>query len=274
MRKMAAARVRRCVRRAPRLGPDGLSMRWRLSVFLARGPPGSPGEDTIYEANETVILTVTSGTGYNAGSPAAATGTLTNDDAAPTLVIGDRIANEGDTGGTTPFVFTITKTGSTEVPVTVNFATADGTTNPATGGGACGPGVDYVSQTGMLTFPASGPGSTSQTITVDVCRDTSAEPNETFLVQLSGETDATLADGEGRGTIQNDDSPGTALVVNTTDDHAVGPCEALPGGDCTLREAITAASGSTGAELIAINFAIPADNPRHFYYADDGFIGQ
>ncbi len=216
-----------------------------------------PNTDVAYELDETVILTVGSGSGYSAGSPGAATGTITNDEAAPTLTIGDRIANEGDTGGTTNFVFTVTKSGSTEVPVTVNFATADGTTNPGTGGGACGPGVDYVSQTGMLTFPVTGPGSSSQTITILVCRDTDVEANETFFVQLSGQTDATLADGEGRGTIQNDDSPGTALVVNTTDDHAVGPCEALPGGDCTLREAITVANGSPGAALIAINFEYP-----------------
>ena len=190
-----------------------------------------PTEVTVYEPDETVVLTVASGTGYNVGSPDSASGTITNDDAAPTLSIGDRIANEGNTAGTTNFVFTVTKTGSTDLPASVDFTTQDGTPNPATGGATCGGSVDYLSQTGTLNFP---PGTTSQTITISVCRDTTAEPNETFFVQLSGAIEATITDGEGRGTIQNDDSPGTALVVNTTDDHTVGPCEALPGGDCDV----------------------------------------
>ena len=32
------------------------------------------------------------------------------------------------------------------------------------------------------------------------------EPNETFLVNLTGPVGATLADGQGQGTITNDDS--------------------------------------------------------------------
>ena len=176
-----------------------------------------PTSDNVFESNETVILTVGSGTGYSAGTPGAATGTITNDDAAPTLTIGDRIASEGDSG-TTNFVFTVTKNGSTELPVTVNFATADGTTNPATGGATCGSGTDYISQNGVLTFPATGTGSTSQTITIGVCGDTQFEPNETFFVELSGETNATISDGEGRGTIQNDDAAPPLSPVNTTDD--------------------------------------------------------
>jgi CSLREA domain-containing protein len=232
-----------------------------------------PATDTIYEAAETVILTVTSGTGYNPGTPVSASGTITNDDDPPTLAIGDRIASEGNGSGTTPFVFTVTRSGATQVGSTVHFATADGVTNAATGDTSCTGGADYISQTSTLTFPASGPGSTSQTITIAVCKDATVEPNETFLVELDAPTDATIADGEGRGTIQNDDSPGTVLVVNTTSDHAVGTCDPLSTGDCTLREAITAASGSAGG-IIAINFAIPATDARHFYYKDDGVPNQ
>jgi hypothetical protein len=55
-----------------------------------------------------------------------------------------------------------------------------------------------------LTFAA---GSTTQTITVLVNGDALAEPDETFFVNLSSPTDATLADGQGLGTIRNDDTP-------------------------------------------------------------------
>jgi len=100
----------------------------------------------------------------------------------------------------------------------------------------------------MLTFPASA-GPNSQTITILVCKDATVESNETFFVELSGETDATITDGEGRGTIQNDDSPGPVQVVNTTDDISDGLCDA----HCTLRDAITANNGSLSPDAIAIN---------------------
>jgi CSLREA domain-containing protein len=233
-----------------------------------------PATDAVYESNETVILTVTSGTGYNPGTPASATGTIINNDTAPTLSIGDKIANEGTVsvsspGPTTNFVFTVTRTGNTEVAATVHFATGDGITNPATGGVSCGSGVDYETQSGTLTFPASA-GPNSQTITIKVCKDSTVESNETFFVTLDSPTDATIADGEGRGTIQNDDSPGTVLVVNTTDDVSDGICDA----HCTLREAITALNGSVAPDAVGISFAIPAGDPRHFYYSNDGVVGQ
>src|SRR5207244_3300081 len=124
--------------------------------------------------------------------------------------------------------------------------------------------VDYLTNSGLVTFPASGPGSTTQTVTVSVCRESTFEPNETFFVNLSGETNATLTDNQGLGTIVNDDSPGAALVVNTTDDVNDGVCD---GTHCSLREAINAANTSPSA--VTINFGIPASDPRHFYYADD-----
>ena len=229
-----------------------------------------PTADTIYESDETVILTVGSGSGYSAGTPGTATGTITNDDPAPTLSIGDRIAAEGSNpGSTTPFVFTVTITGNTNVPVTVQFATADGTTNPATGGATCGGNVDYVTKTGSLTFL---PNETTKTITIDVCQDTTPEPNETFFVELSSPTDATISRGEGRGTIQNDDAPPPLVPVNTTDDlDPTGTCTVT---HCTLREAINTANLSTNA--VSITFEIPAADPglRHFYYADDHTAGQ
>src|SRR5204863_5576071 len=39
-----------------------------------------PSADLTVEPDETVVLTVTSGVGYNVGSPDSATGTITNDD--------------------------------------------------------------------------------------------------------------------------------------------------------------------------------------------------
>ncbi|HVS81721.1 MAG TPA: LamG-like jellyroll fold domain-containing protein [Pyrinomonadaceae bacterium] len=260
---------------SPATGP----LHWDSGDSSPRNIVVTVNGDTKSEANETVNLTLSNvvGVGASLGTPNPATLTIVNDDAAPTLTINNRTANEGTLPpGTTSFTFTVTRTGSTDLSSTVQFATADDTggANPATGGGACGGGVDYISQSGVLTFPASGPGSTSQPITILVCKDTVYEPNETFLVNLSIPTNATLGSpSQGVGTITNDDAPAGGFVVNSTADTNDGRCDDPLGTgagnkDCTLREAINAANSA--ATAVSISFAIPVIDPRHFYYKDDG----
>ena len=59
-------------------------------------------------------------------SDATGTGTILNDDAQPSFAIDDVTHNEGDRG-TTSYLFTITKTGSTALDSSVDFQTQDGT---------------------------------------------------------------------------------------------------------------------------------------------------
>src|SRR5262249_21301403 len=89
--------------------------------------------------------------------------------------------------------------------VTVDFATADGTATVA--------GADYASTTGTVSF---GAGETSKTVSVTVNGDTLAEPDETFLVNLSNPVGGTIADGQATGTITNDDGalPVPTLSIN------------------------------------------------------------
>lgn len=65
-------------------------------------------------------------------------------------------------------------------------------------------GADYLAALGTLSFP---PGTTSKTISVTIIGDTTVESNETFSVNLSTPTNATIARGPGVGTIVNDDGP-------------------------------------------------------------------
>ncbi len=118
-----------------------------------------------------------------------------------TLAIDDVSKNEGRSG-TTNFTFTVTRSGSTLATTTVHYATADGTAVV---------GTDYNAASGTLTF---APGVVTQTIVVGVKGDRTTEGNETFLVRLSDVTNATLTDGEGMGTIVNDDN---ALMAGFTE---------------------------------------------------------
>ncbi len=127
--------------------------------------------------------------------------------AQPALSINDVTQAEGNSG-MTAFTFTVNLSPASTQTVTVNYATADGTTNPATGGAACGGSVDYISASGSLTF---NPNVTSQPVTVQVCGDTTTEPNETFFVNLSGANNAAISDSQGVGTITNDDIVSIAI---------------------------------------------------------------
>jgi hypothetical protein len=72
----------------------------------------------------------------------------------------------------------------------------------ATANGTATAGSDYAAGSGTVNF---GVGESTKTVTVQVNGDTTVESNETFNVNLTGPTGATIADSQGVGTIVNDD---------------------------------------------------------------------
>jgi hypothetical protein len=117
---------------------------------------------------------------------------------AASLSINDVAIVEGNSG-TRTLRFTVTRSGPSGQTVRVDYATSDGT---ATGGTTCGAGRDYRTRTGTLTFLS---GVLSRPVDIAICGDRTAEPNETFVVTLSNPVNATIADGQGAGTITNND---------------------------------------------------------------------
>jgi predicted extracellular nuclease len=113
----------------------------------------------------------------------------------PTIAIGDVIVTEGNSG-TVDATFTVTVTGS-HSGVSFDIATADGT---ATAGDD-----DYVPRSELAV--AIPPGSSTHEFTVQVNGDVGFEPNEEFAVVLDNVSGATTSDGQGTGTITNDDAP-------------------------------------------------------------------
>jgi hypothetical protein len=125
-------------------------------------------------------------------------GTIIDDDPAVSLAIDDATVVEGNTGRVNA-TFTVRLDGPSGRKVSVEYTTADGT--------ATAPD-DYAWMAGELAFM---PGVTRRVLTVPVSGDTLVEGDETYFVNLSNATNATIADGQGLGTIVDDDRLGALL---------------------------------------------------------------
>jgi hypothetical protein len=105
----------------------------------------------------------------------------------PSLAIDNVRVDDGTAGNAA--VFTVTLTQSSATVVTVAYATANGSARA---------GTDYTGVSGTLTF---SPGTLTKTISVPILADTTAKPNLTFDVNLSGAAGAVIATASGVGTI-------------------------------------------------------------------------
>ena len=168
--------------------------------------------DTKVELDETFTFNLSNPTNATIAR-AQATGTIRNDDL-PGISVDDVSLAEGDSG-ITPFTFTVRLDQPSPQTVTVNYATADGTATAANN--------DYVSTAGTLNFT---PGQTEKTVTVSVNGDTTPEANETFFVNLSAPTNATVTDSQGAGTILNDDLPALSIGNALVEEGNSGPTSA------------------------------------------------
>jgi Calx-beta domain/Right handed beta helix region len=110
----------------------------------------------------------------------------------PTLAIGAVSVPEGNSGQASA-VLPVTLSGPAGQTVTVSFATAAGTATA---------GADYVSTSGVLTFP---PGTTARTVAVPVVGDLMREGDETFSVGLTAPVNGTVGTPSALATIVDDD---------------------------------------------------------------------
>ena len=141
-------------------------------------------EDDEAEETETFTVQLSAPSGATVAD-GTGTGTITDNDEAPTITIGDARVTEGGTAE-----FTVTLSSAATGAVTVSYATVDGTATA---------GADYTTTSGMLTFEVNG--DRTQRVEVPTLEDDEAEETETFTVQLSAPSGATVADGTGTGTI-------------------------------------------------------------------------
>jgi probable HAF family extracellular repeat protein len=110
----------------------------------------------------------------------------------PAVSIGDVSVFEGNSG-TRSAGFLLTISPMTSSAVTVAYSTANGTASA---------GTDYDAASGTVTIPA---GRTTWAVYVTVRGDRRREPDEVFYENLASGNGTTIADGQGAGTIRNDD---------------------------------------------------------------------
>jgi hypothetical protein len=154
-------------------------------------------DDRLYEAgNETFNVSLSNvGGGAILTSPATTVVTIQDNDGQPSIQMASTFrATEGN-AGTKIFSIPVTLSNPSVQTVSVNYATADGTATA---------GSDYVAASGTLTFT---PGTTTGQINVTVNGDTVVEPDETFLIKLSNQVNASfIQTSQATVTIANDDS--------------------------------------------------------------------
>jgi hypothetical protein len=143
---------------------------------LATGTCSVPVKgDTTLEQDETFTVTVVVN-----GETATTTGTILNDDP-PGVAVSSPRAGEADGKA----AFTVTLTAPSTNPVTVPYATTDGSaTAPA----------DYTATAGTLTF---APGERSKVVEVPIVNDKLSEGDESFTLNAGAATGtATIVDDE------------------------------------------------------------------------------
>lgn len=198
-------------------------------TFLASSPSGATQNCTVwtkrdayYEANETFSVTLQNVSAGAVITNGTATGTITNDDAAPSFSVASVSQPEGSA-----LTFTISKSGLTQLTHGISYATENGTATTAD--------ADYTAV--ALTSTTFAPTQTSFQVNVSTTHDSKYEANETFGFRLSAATGGASISGTNpaTGTITNND-PAPTFGINS-------PAAVQEGGQITFT---VTKSGSTG----------------------------
>ncbi|HEY0727870.1 MAG TPA: PQQ-dependent sugar dehydrogenase, partial [Pyrinomonadaceae bacterium] len=188
--------------------------------------------DTTFEPNETFFVNLSNASNATIDDNQGV-GTIVNDDAQPSISINNVSVTEGNTGTTTAS-FTVSLSNPSSQNVSVNYATAG---NTATSGN------DFVAASGTATIAA---GQLSTTINVTVNSDTIFEANETFFVNLTTPTNATIGDNQSVGTINDDDSQPTISINDLSINE---------GNSGTTNATFTVSLSNASSQTITVNFA-------------------
>ncbi len=199
----------------------------------------TPIDDVEVEGNETVVVTLSAGTGYTvaAAPDNAATVTITSEDA-PTVSITNTINGSENNGGTvTNGVLTINQTSVTASNTNILYSV----------GGTATSGVDFTTLGGLVIIPA---GSLSETITIPVLEDA--------LIEAGGETVIITLTMITTGMADLDPVPANLTATNIiADDDTCAAGNAVPGLDGSVVTEFCDDDGSFSQDLNAYATGTP-----------------
>ncbi|MDA9079679.1 autotransporter domain-containing protein, partial [Gammaproteobacteria bacterium] len=191
-------------------------------------------DDSIDEADETVVLTLSNPSNATLGTDSAHTYTISDNDNTPTIDFNATSSNGAESVSSK--AITIDLSGPSSEAITVNY-TVTGT--------ATGSGTDYSLVNGTITIAA---GATTSTITIaSIINDSADEPDETVIITLSSPSNATLgSDDVHTYTIADDDGQPTVDFNTTTS----------TGAEDISSAALTVDLSAASSNNITVNYAV------------------
>jgi len=190
--------------------------------------------DTLDEANETIIVTLASPTVATLGTNTVHTYTIDDNDATPTVAFTGTASNAAES--TTAVTIPVTLSAASGLTVTVGYS--------VTGGTATAGGTDFTLASGTLTF---NPGVTSQDVSVTVVNDTTDEPNETIIITLASPTNSTLGTNTAHTYTINDDDNGPTVAFSATTSI---------GGEATTAVTIPVTLAAASGQTVTVDYSV------------------
>ena len=213
--------------------------------------------DTIREANETFTVALSNPVGAVLSTTAAAAiGTINDNDPSPTITISNSTGVEVDPGASSNVPFVVRLSNASSTPVTVNFATSDGTAVA---------GQDYTSTTTVVTFE---PGQTQRSIAVPIIPDDISESSKTFTVTLSNASNGVLGTATAIGTINDDDGilPTVSIADASVIEGPLGTTSQLKFMISLSQASLSDVSFFVVPQDLTANGANSASETKHFDY--------
>ncbi len=202
--------------------------------------------DTIYEPDETVIVTLSSPTNATLGQNIIHTYTIVNDDPIPSVQFSTTSSSGSESIAAVSVTVTLSNPSSTSV--TADFTVGGTATLSAP------PKGDFTITFSPVTFAA---GQTQQTIGITVYDDSSNEPDETIVLTLTG-TSPNAKLGQNTiftYTIIDNDKPDLTISVAPTLTSSTIPL----GGSITFTSATILNSGNAPAAPFSVGFYLSTD---------------
>ncbi|MEC8490509.1 MAG: Calx-beta domain-containing protein, partial [Pseudomonadota bacterium] len=191
-------------------------------------------DDSLDEANETVIVTLSSPSNATLGSDDTHTYTINDNDDAPVVDFNTTSSNQAESSSSKALTVDLSAASSNNV--TVDYAVT---------GTATGSGTDYTLANGTLTITA---GATSGTITIgSIVDDSLDEPNETVIVTLSNPSNATLGSDKVHTYTINDNDSAPVVDFETTSSS---------GAESVSTKALTVDLSAASGQDVTVNYVV------------------